>query len=653
MATERSRPGQKLFVGEGGKLMTPEQVDRQRLVAQALLAKAGDTSPVGHWTAALNRGLQGFTSSWQNVLADRGEEAGMSAADALVAPYLGGTPTVTASSMGGTAGGAPNFTPAAAPDPLAPSMGTEGPIYPNEMTPGGYAMGEVVPTGSDAASIKAGLMARGLPEHVADGFIMNFMDESGLNPGINEIAPIVPGSRGGFGLYQLTGPRRTAYEQFAAQRGVDPSDVDAQLDWLMYELGGPEKNAAQAIMAAPDAGSAGAAIVDHFLRPAPEHEAARIAKYTGGGNVTASTMGGSPVASALMSGPGSAELLGLMADPWVARKYGPVLQALAGQAGAREQAQFEYAMKTQDPMYALGLEKAQLELDALRNPGAPKPIEVGGVLLDPVTFEPIFDSRTPDPGYRTMTPEEVLAVPNLDPGKAWQISPNGEIKQIGGGGVNINLGDAGQQMGSIPAGMAAVKDPTNPSGWRLETIPGGPAAAEAAAAEEKATLAGQNALTATDVVTSAAARAREANERRKVGGIFGEWATMNPGSENAELYRQVDVLKSNAKVENLNAMRAASPTGGALGSVTEKEADMLAAKSGALNPASPYFERDLADYELTLLRTVHGYDQGSAMFDQMYPEGVAGVTGGSKSDIPAGVADADPNADLLRKYGLE
>jgi len=37
---------------------------------------------------------------------------------------------------------------------------------------------------------------------------------------------LVPGSRGGFGLYQLTGMRLDAYESFAASRGVDPSDVD-------------------------------------------------------------------------------------------------------------------------------------------------------------------------------------------------------------------------------------------------------------------------------------------------------------------------------------------------------------------------------------------------------------------------------------------
>jgi hypothetical protein len=113
---------------------------------------------------------------------------------------------------------------------------------------------------------------------------MNFQDESGLNPGINEIAPIVPGSRGGFGLYQLTGPRRVAYERFAQERGVDVADADAQLDFLMTELQGPESRAARSIMAAPDAGSAAAAIARDFLRPSKEHLDRRVARYTGQGS---------------------------------------------------------------------------------------------------------------------------------------------------------------------------------------------------------------------------------------------------------------------------------------------------------------------------------------------------------------------------------
>jgi hypothetical protein len=128
--------------------------------------------------------------------------------------------------------------------------------------------------------ILQGLVKRGLPPHVAQAFVMNFKDESGLNPGINEHNPTVPGSRGGFGLYQLTGPRRVAYENFAAQRGVNPSDTDAQLDFLMMEGQGPEKAAFQKILAAPDTGSAASAIVTDFLRPAPQHRSSRVAKYT-------------------------------------------------------------------------------------------------------------------------------------------------------------------------------------------------------------------------------------------------------------------------------------------------------------------------------------------------------------------------------------
>lgn len=134
----------------------------------------------------------------------------------------------------------------------------------------------------DADYVVQGLVERGLPQHVAEGFAMNFADESGFDPGINEINPIVAGSRGGFGLYQLTGPRRRAYEAFAADKGVDLADPDAQMDFLMLELSGPEKRAAERIMSTSSAGEAGAAIVNDFLRPAADHRERRASKYLGG-----------------------------------------------------------------------------------------------------------------------------------------------------------------------------------------------------------------------------------------------------------------------------------------------------------------------------------------------------------------------------------
>lgn len=134
--------------------------------------------------------------------------------------------------------------------------------------------------GTNANSLTQGLMKRGLPQHIAEGFVMNFQDESGLNPGINEHNPTVPGSRGGFGLYQLTGPRRVEYENFARQRGVNFDNQDAQLDFLMNELQGSESSAMKHIMATQDRGQAAAAIVNKFLRPAEQHRQSRVARYT-------------------------------------------------------------------------------------------------------------------------------------------------------------------------------------------------------------------------------------------------------------------------------------------------------------------------------------------------------------------------------------
>lgn len=137
----------------------------------------------------------------------------------------------------------------------------------------------------------AGLVQRGMPLHIAQGFVTNFKDESGLNPGINEIAPIVPGSRGGYGLYQLTGPRRRQYEAWAADNGFDLADPNAQLDFLMLELNTTERGAWDKIRNTNTAGEAAAAIVNSFLRPAEAHRAKRERRYLGGGIIDATGEG--------------------------------------------------------------------------------------------------------------------------------------------------------------------------------------------------------------------------------------------------------------------------------------------------------------------------------------------------------------------------
>ena len=134
---------------------------------------------------------------------------------------------------------------------------------------------------ADPNYLRSLMLERGMPEHVADAFLMNFKDESGFDPGINEIDPIVEGSRGGYGLYQTTGPRRRAYEEFAKMRGAALDDPEAQIDFMMLELEGPERAAAESIFAAPDTRSAAIAIARDFLRPSEENLSKRVAKYSG------------------------------------------------------------------------------------------------------------------------------------------------------------------------------------------------------------------------------------------------------------------------------------------------------------------------------------------------------------------------------------
>ena len=189
-----------------------------------------------------------------------------------------------------------------------------------------------------AALIKTGLSERGLPDHVADAFVMNFRDESGLNPGINEANPTVPGSRGGFGLAQWTGPRRVALERFAESQGKPASDMNVQLDFLVSELQGPEARAAKSIFSSADAPSAAQVIVRDFLRPAEEHKERRAARYGG-------------------VDPQMVEALG---NPYASDGQKLVIGQLLQQQIA--------GMQPPDPMDELELQRAQLELDQMRNP---------------------------------------------------------------------------------------------------------------------------------------------------------------------------------------------------------------------------------------------------------------------------------------------
>ncbi|EXL09708.1 hypothetical protein [Aquamicrobium defluvii] len=200
------------------------------------------------------------------------------------------------------------------------------------------------------------------------------------------------------------------------------------------------------------------------------------------------------------------------------------------------------------------------------------------------------------------------------------------LKKAGAGSTNVTVG--GGRFGTIPQGYELID---GPNGASLRAIPGGPE--DTTKSDQRS--AGQAAVV-TQTITNAARYARDAAKNRALGGIGQGIVQYNPYSDSAEVARQVEVLKAQAKVENLQAMRAASPTGGALGSVSNEENKMLADKSGALDPSSPNFERDLDNYELTLLQVVHGPEAGRRIFEATRGEALPGVGDLQSTQTPQG-----------------
>lgn len=336
---------QSFIFGAGTDTPTYEALKRKREITDLLMQQSMNDGPPQNLAEGVGGIAEALIGRWSEKRLSKQEDAergGISDKMREIAGILGG-------GSGGYSGA-----------PMTMS-GREGP----QAEP--YAL---PPQGDMAARIKSGLVNRGMPEHVADGFVLNFQDESGLNPGINEENPTVPGSRGGFGLAQWTGPRRKMLEAQARQAGRSPADLELQLDFLMSELSGSEKGAAGRIMSARNSGEAAAAIATDFLRPAQQHLDARVAKYTGG----AGYQGGSSQPNYEVI----TQLTELMANPYMNEGQRAVAQALISQQ-----------MQNADPMRALQMQQAQqgltlgqMEIDNYGKPEAMSPYEAARIELE-------------------------------------------------------------------------------------------------------------------------------------------------------------------------------------------------------------------------------------------------------------------------------
>lgn len=108
------------------------------------------------------------------------------------------------------------------------------------------------------------------------GIIGNLAHESGGFEHFQEINPLIPGSRGGYGYAQWTGPRRVAFEAFAADMGDHRTSYAANYGFLKQELSTNHANAVAAVKRAKTVEGATLAFETRFLIAGIKHYGSRI-----------------------------------------------------------------------------------------------------------------------------------------------------------------------------------------------------------------------------------------------------------------------------------------------------------------------------------------------------------------------------------------
>lgn len=105
----------------------------------------------------------------------------------------------------------------------------------------------------------------------AASIIGNAGHESGGFKSLQEIKPLVPGSRGGYGIMQWTGPRRREYEAYCKRNKLNPADMDTNYKFLFVELKGPEGRVLPKLRAAKGLDAKVEVFSGGFLRPGIPH----------------------------------------------------------------------------------------------------------------------------------------------------------------------------------------------------------------------------------------------------------------------------------------------------------------------------------------------------------------------------------------------
>lgn len=200
------------------------------------------------------------------------------------------------------------------------------------------------------------------------------------------------------------------------------------------------------------------------------------------------------------------------------------------------------------------------------------------------TFEALEESRgSGKPKYKVLSPEEKKKL-GFDKDSPLQMSPDGKISSIGGKGVSVTIeGDKKPTFGTIPPGWQVIEEN---GAFKMEPIPGGPAEIKAKVLakkkEKQGTLEKRTGNVVLQDISKLENKIKKSSFFSPVTGISGYVASFVPGTRRVDSEQLKETIVANIGFDRLQQMREASPTGGALGAISERELSTLQAVMGSL-----------------------------------------------------------------------
>jgi hypothetical protein len=231
-----------------------------------------------------------------------------------------------------------------------------------------------------------------------------------------------------------------------------------------------------------------------------------------------------------------------------------------------------------------------------------KPITVapGAALVDPRTYQPRYVNPRSERPTELDKLFDAAGIPEGDPRRA-QLAT--QILERKGQPMSVKV----DNIGNIPPGYELVTTPEGAK--RMQQIPGSPVAEAAAKTQKQQSQAGNLVIQDID-------RAQQIIEKSMLPttGVVGGWLSKVGGTDARDLRGLLDTVRANAGFKELQAMRDSSPTGGALGQVTERELALLQAVVGNLeqDQSKEQLVDNMRRVKNVYLDIIHGPGNGPA-----------------------------------------